>query len=57
MAQGPIVKIVKYTEEKSNYSDVKVKEYHYRDSNNTKSILHHNQVIHIVERMTPPIIP
>ena len=39
---GPVVKIVKYTEEKSNYLDVKVKEYHYRDSNNTKCILHHN---------------
>ena len=40
---GPIVKIVKYTEEKSNYLDVNVKEYHYRDSNNIKCILHHNQ--------------
>ncbi len=40
---GPIVKIVKYTEEKSNYLDVKVKEYHYRDSNNIKCVLHHNQ--------------
>ena len=40
---GPIVEIVKYTEEKSNYLDVKVKEYHYRDSNNIKCILHHNQ--------------
>jgi len=40
---GPIVKIVNYTEEKSNYLNVKVKEYHYRDSNNTKCILHHNQ--------------
>lgn len=40
---GPIVEIVKYTEEKSNYLGVKVKEYHYRDSNNTKCILHHNQ--------------
>lgn len=39
---GPVVKIVKYTEEKSNYLDVKVKEYHYRDSNNTKCIIHHN---------------
>jgi hypothetical protein len=40
---GPVVKIVEYTEEKSNYLDVKVKEYHYRDSNNIKCVLHHNQ--------------
>ena len=41
---GPIVKIVNYTEEKSYHlQNVKVKEYHYRDSNNTKCILHHNQ--------------
>ena len=39
---GPIVKIVKYSEEKSNYLKGKVKEYHYRDSNNNKCILHHN---------------
>jgi hypothetical protein len=40
---GPVVKIVEYTEEKSNYLDVKVKEYHYRDSNNIKCVLHHNK--------------
>ena len=39
---GPIVKIVEYTEEKSNYLNTMVKEYHYRDSNNTKCVLHHN---------------
>ena len=39
---GPIVKIVEYTEEKSNYLDAKIKEYHYRDRNNTKYILYHN---------------
>ena len=40
---GPVVKIVEYSEGESNYSDVKVKEYHYRDANNTKSILYHNK--------------
>ncbi len=40
---GPVVKIVEYTEEKSNYLGVKVKEYHYRDINNIKCVLHHNQ--------------
>ena len=39
---GPVVKIVEYTEEKSNYLNTKVKEYHYRNSNNTKCILYHN---------------
>ena len=36
---GPVVKIVEYDEK---WEDVYVKEYHYRDSNNTKCILHHN---------------
>jgi len=37
---GPVVKIVEYNEK---WEDVYVKEYHYRDSNNIKSILYHNQ--------------
>ena len=37
---GPVVKIVEYNEK---WEDVYVKEYHYRDSNNIKFILYHNQ--------------
>ena len=37
---GPVVKIVEYNEK---WEDVYVKEYHYRDSNNIKCILYHNQ--------------
>ena len=37
---GPVVKIVEYNEK---WKDVYVKEYHYRDSNNIKYILYHNQ--------------
>ena len=41
---GPVVKIVKYTEDELDSDrEVKVKEYHYRDANNTKHILYHNQ--------------
>ncbi len=53
---GPVVKIVEYNNKaKSNYLNVKVKEYHYRDTNNTKCILHHNQQYQLCKSQKVPV--
>tara|TARA_X000000950_G_scaffold95154_1_gene119906 strand:- start:2013 stop:2576 length:564 start_codon:yes stop_codon:yes gene_type:complete len=50
---GPVVKILEYSEDESNDLDVKVKEYHYRDKNNTKHILYHNQKYKMIHGGNP----
>ena len=52
---GPVVKIVEYNKEKSNYLNTKVKQYHYRNKYNTKLILHHNQQYQLINPGNNPV--